>query len=513
MILETIVTTVSPEGVVNCAPMGVEWSDDVLVLKPFLDTTTYRNIAATGTAVVHLVDDVRMYAEAALANRVYASEPAKAVKGVVLSNCCSWREVRVTRTDASRPRARIDTHVVYVGKRREFVGFNRAKHAVLEATIHATRLHLLAPEFVEGEMARLQTIVDKTAGPDERSAMAFVLNHVRSSTATQRMVTGAQPRETVVVEAPGRLHFGVLNLEGSRGRWFGGLGTASPSPPLIVSASHADGPDLLVEGDDVSRAATFARRVLEGYHLTGGVRIRVREALPNHVGLGSGTQLGLAVARALAELFGQDTDVERLAALVGRSRRSAVGMWVFDGGGLVLEGGRHRDTGRSPLLARVPLPPAWRAVVVIPTGITGLSGPPEEAAFEALAQGRHDTEHVSHLVLMGLLPAVLSGDIAAFGEALEELQQITGRWFAPVQGGAFSAASQGIVDQLRGFGAEGVGQSSWGPVVYGLVEDEDRAQAVVGQLTRWLGNRASVHSGPFRTEGARVWREHNATGT
>ncbi len=186
MILETIVTSVSPEGVVNCAPMGVEWGTDAIVLKPFLDTATYRNVAATGTAVVNLVDDVRMFAEAALANRVYDSEAARSVTGVVLTNCCSWRELRVTSVDATPPRARLVGQVVHAEVRREFIGFNRAAHAVLESTIYATRVHLLAPELIESELARLQIIVDKTAGPAEFEAMAFVTAHVRAALASAR---------------------------------------------------------------------------------------------------------------------------------------------------------------------------------------------------------------------------------------------------------------------------------------------------------------------------------------
>lgn len=187
MILETIVTSLSPEGAVNCAPMGVEWGADTIVLKPFLDTVTYRNVASTGTAVVNLVDDARMFAEAALVNRVYDTEAARTIPGVVLADCCSWRELRATSIDARPPRARIEARVVHAEVRREFIGFNRAKNAVLEATIYATRVHLLTPEFLESELTRLQVIVDKTAGPAEFEAMAFVTSHVKAALAAQRV--------------------------------------------------------------------------------------------------------------------------------------------------------------------------------------------------------------------------------------------------------------------------------------------------------------------------------------
>jgi len=153
------------------------------VLKPFIETTTYRNLVATGAAVVNLTDDVRVFARAAIANPTYPTAPAVAVRGVVLDDCCSWRELAVRSIDSTPPRARVETMVVHRATRREFIGFNRARHAVLEAAIHATRLHLLPREFVESEFARLQIIVDKTAGAQEHEAMALLTEHVRSAVA------------------------------------------------------------------------------------------------------------------------------------------------------------------------------------------------------------------------------------------------------------------------------------------------------------------------------------------
>ena len=182
VIIETIVTTVAGDGTVNCAPMGVEWGTDAIVLKPFLETVTYRNVLATGAAVVNLIDDVRVFARGAISNPQYPTLPAVAVRGVVLADCCSWREVAVRSIDSTPPRSRIETAVVHRGTRREFLGFNRARHAVIEAAIYVTRLHLLPREFIESELARLQVIVDKTAGAEEIEAMALLTEHVRSVT-------------------------------------------------------------------------------------------------------------------------------------------------------------------------------------------------------------------------------------------------------------------------------------------------------------------------------------------
>lgn len=185
MIIECIVTSITPDGVVNCAPMGVEWdphaATGVIVLKPFLDTATYRNVSATGSAVVNVTDDVRMFARAAISNPAYETVPATVVRGVVLADACSWRELEVRTLDSTPPRSRIEMAVVHSGTNREFIGFNRAHHAVLEAAIYATRVHLLDRAFLESELARLQVIVDKTAGPREREAMALLADYVRSS--------------------------------------------------------------------------------------------------------------------------------------------------------------------------------------------------------------------------------------------------------------------------------------------------------------------------------------------
>ena len=179
MIIESIVTTLGSDGSINCAPMGVEWGDELIVLKPFLETATYRNVTATRSAVVNVIDDVRVFARAAISNPTYATMPAQVVRGVVLSDCCSWRELEVRSVDATPPRSRIETAVVHRGFRREFIGFNRARHAVLETAIYSTRLHLLEPEFVRNELARLQVIVDKTAGEREREAMALLTAHIQ----------------------------------------------------------------------------------------------------------------------------------------------------------------------------------------------------------------------------------------------------------------------------------------------------------------------------------------------
>jgi beta-RFAP synthase len=313
--------------------------------------------------------------------------------------------------------------------------------------------------------------------------------------------------EAVFVESSARLHFGVLDLRGSRGRWFGGIGASVTRPALRLSASRAD--TLSAEGEDAQRAREFARLFLAHHRLRGGADIRVHTALPSHVGLGSGTQLALAVARALAELYGIESDARGLARAVGRGKRSAIGTWTFEDGGLVVEGGRRAGSDEcGPLIARVPIPSTWFGILAIPEGAPGISGAGEAEAFATLpAPPERDVERVAHIVLMSLLPALADADLPGFGRALTDVQEITGQWFASVQGGTFApGASADLVHRLREWGASGVGQSSWGPAVYGIVEGHDAAERLAGRVVDYVGSSAIVFASPFRSDGARVWR-------
>jgi beta-RFAP synthase len=314
-------------------------------------------------------------------------------------------------------------------------------------------------------------------------------------------------RGNVFIEAPARLHFGVLDLRGALGRRFGGLGAAVPSPSLLLEAAPGD--RLSAHGPDAERALAFAERFLAHHRLSGGARLTVHRAIPTHSGLGSGTQLGLAVARALAELHRLPTDAGGLAQAVGRGRRSAIGTWTFALGGFIVEGGRRAGADEiAPLLARFVVPASWRCVVAVPAGSPGLSGDAEAVAFERLPPpAEREVERVAHLVLMQLLPALVEADLGGFGAALTEIQRITGAWFAPEQGGVFAPGpSETLVRRMAEWGAAGVGQSSWGPAVYGLTGDQEEARDIAAQAAALVGPGGRVFEGGFAAAGARVWR-------
>jgi beta-RFAP synthase len=318
-------------------------------------------------------------------------------------------------------------------------------------------------------------------------------------------------RNSVLVEAGARLHFGVLDLRGSLGRRFGGLGAGVPTPSVLLEAAPAA--ELRVEGPDRERVEQFARRFLEYHRLATGAQVLVHRTIPAHSGLGSGTQLGLAVARALAELAGLEAGPLELARAVSRGRRSAIGIWTFALGGFIVEGGRRAGSSEiAPLLARFAVPERWRCVIAVPRGAPGLSGEAEAAAFDRLPPPPDShVERVAHLVLMQLLPALVEADLPSFGSALTEVQRITGAWFAPQQGGIFAPGPTAtLVERMAEWGAAGVGQSSWGPAVYGLVEGEEAATSLARRARGLVGTAGQVFEGGFAGTGARVWRAEAA---
>jgi len=185
MILEGIVTTLNEDGSPNISPMGPEVDMPLtrFVLKPYKTSRTYQNLKRTGEGVLHVTDNVELVARAAINqfDELPATFPAAAVEGVVLADACRWYAFRVTDLDDREARTRIECEVVDQGCIRNFFGFNRAKHAVLEAAILATRTKFLPQSEVSEELARLRVLVVKTAGAQERRAFALLVDHIATA--------------------------------------------------------------------------------------------------------------------------------------------------------------------------------------------------------------------------------------------------------------------------------------------------------------------------------------------
>lgn len=295
------------------------------------------------------------------------------------------------------------------------------------------------------------------------------------------------PRETRI-EAPARLHLGFLDPSASRGRRFGSVGLAIDGLSTIVNAVPYVATE--VQGPMHARAAEHLALVYTHYALDTPLRMTVERAIPAHAGLGSGTQLALAVGAVALVAHRRACNAPELAALLGRARRSGIGTSLFEQGGLVVDGGHGAGTTSPPVIARLAFPDAWRVILVCDRAAEGLSGRAESAAFGALAPMPEAlAARLCHTTLLGLLPAVAEQDFAAFGAALSELQRVAGDYFAAAQNGRYTSPRVG---ELLGWaeahcGVSGVGQSSWGPTGFAFVESESRAADVAARLRARVG--------------------------
>ena len=277
----------------------------------------------------------------------------------------------------------------------------------------------------------------------------------------------------VYIKTPSRLHLGLIDLNGDLGRLFGGLGVGINHPNVILEAQPSE--TLAVTGEKTEQVKTLAKRFLETYNIKTNANINVKQVIPEHTGLGSGTQLALAVATALAKLFDVKATVQELAETMGRGRRTSVGTTIFEQGGFVVDGGKCTSAKRFPAtIFRQPFPQDWRFVVAVPNVNKGLAKSEETAAFGALKPMKaEDAGRMCRLTMMKLLPSLVERDIKSFGEALTQIQIVIGDYFAEVQGGTYSSqtATEGIA-LLQKLGAYGSGQSSWGPAFYGVTQKE-----------------------------------------
>lgn len=292
-------------------------------------------------------------------------------------------------------------------------------------------------------------------------------------------------RTTTRIEAPARLHLGFLDPGASLGRRFGSIGLAIDTIATVVTAAPHRG--LAVNGLVGTRAQDFVETVLEYYGLPRDVEVTIHSTIPAHVGLGSGTQLALATGMAVLRTFAHAATAAELAVVLGRGKRSGIGLSLFECGGLVVDGGHGAATVKPPVLSRLPFPPDWRVVLIFDAAGQGLSGRAEIEAFSTLTPlGEAAAAHLCHVTLMGLLPAVAERDFAGFSRYLAEVQAVIGDHFAAVQCGPYTSSRvrRAVDYAVERCGLVGVGQSSWGPTGFTFVETPQQAADVVAALTQ-----------------------------
>ncbi|HAF01679.1 MAG TPA: GHMP kinase [Methylophilaceae bacterium] len=287
---------------------------------------------------------------------------------------------------------------------------------------------------------------------------------------------------SVLINTTARLHMGFFDLNGQGGRQFGSLGLSLDAPSTKVELTMAQGAvESQHEQDYVFKNK---RLVLDYLGIAQNVDIQVLEQVPRHSGLGSGTQMALAIGVGICRLFNRHLSLQEIAQIVGRGARSGIGIGTFAQGGLVLDGGRGKHTQIPPIIARYDFPASWRILLIFDHQNIGVHGAEEHAAFKMLKP--HDqalTEKLSYHILMQALPALVEADLKQFGEAIAILQAYTGDYFAPIQGGRYASKSvTQVLEYLREQGTVCVGQSSWGPTGFAVFESQIEAERLTHQL-------------------------------
>ncbi|PIK73462.1 GHMP kinase [Methylobacterium frigidaeris] len=240
-------------------------------------------------------------------------------------------------------------------------------------------------------------------------------------------------------------------------------------------------PGLAAECERVRGYAALAARHL-GVPETGAFHLA--DLIPAHAGFGSGTQLALSVAAALAALHGAPFAPAAFADVLDRGNRSGVGLAAFVTGGLIVDGGRDDSEAPPPVIARLPFPDTWRVVLLLDAGRTGVHGAEERRAFRELPRfPAPEAAEICRTVLMQVLPAVVTEDLARFGAGITAIQRRIGDYFAPHQGGRYaSAAVAAALADVEAAGIAGFGQSSWGPTGFALVGNDAQAEGLVASL-------------------------------
>ncbi len=275
---------------------------------------------------------------------------------------------------------------------------------------------------------------------------------------------------------------GFIDLSGSLGRHFGSIGVALNEISTRLSVTGAGG-QLTISGFAVQRAEKCVSMLCEVLQVSDKLNITIESAIPEHVGLGSGTQMSLAIGMALNEFYGLGLSVRDIAAVADRGLRSGIGIGVFEQGGLVVDGGRGEKTITPPVLVHIDVPDDWRFILVFDQRGQGLHGQQEIQAFKELPPfPQQEASRLCYLLLMQGLPAVAENDIIRFGDVITQLQQSVGEHFSSAQGGVFTspevaAAMQWLTQQ----GAVAIGQTSWGPTGFCAIDGVDRAESIVNQ--------------------------------
>lgn len=312
------------------------------------------------------------------------------------------------------------------------------------------------------------------------------------------------------VKTGARLHLGQLDLNGSLGRLYGGLGLAIEEPQLEITAERKNTLFFVNSTGEEQRVERITSKYLQYYGLP-GVKIELVRSLPSHSGLGSGTQLSLALGFAITRVYGLQPTLTELAGITDReSSRSGIGVAAFEYGGFLIDGGKpvgktmlEDNNEVPPILARISFPEDWMIILALPYKKEKMYGSKEERAFNSLSpMAAEMSGSICRLLLMKLLPSLIEKDMKSFGQAVTDIQKHVGDYFAPAQGGQYaSAQGSEIANFLSSLGVTGIGQSSWGPTIYGFIKKENQVE-LLEKTRRFMGDQGQVWTTSGRNKGA-----------
>ncbi len=310
----------------------------------------------------------------------------------------------------------------------------------------------------------------------------------------------------MIIRTPKRLHLGLIDPTGYLGRRFGSLGVALEGG-YEIKVLPSESLEIRANGEDVETIKKAVAKMNLAFGTGTGYLIEVRKAIPRHIGLGSTTQLSLAVGTAIAKLNGLSASIEELGRVLGRGKNSGAGIYAFAYGGFVLDGGVKGEV--PPLIFRGDFPEEWAFLLVIPETRPGFNEEEEKPIMGEKFGDVNVAMEISHRILLGLLPALKEKNIKAFGKHLSAIQTLVGKHFAEFQGGEFREDVRLILEWLMKH-TYGAGQSSWGPTVYGLIlrEEFQKLSAELSDYLREHGIKAKVELGLPRNIGAEVVSEN-----
>jgi len=309
-----------------------------------------------------------------------------------------------------------------------------------------------------------------------------------------------QERDRVTIRTPSRLHLTLIDMNGSRGRVDGGVGITLDDPGYVIEAERAEETGIIAD-DDALKARTLGilKSVCTKTGFEEGVQVRIHEAIPPHGGLGSGTQLSLAIATAISRLSG--VPIPDPSGLTGRGGTSGIGVRSFFDGGVIIDGGHRFGSGKekesylpssaspdvklAPLIGRYEFPESWRIILCVPDLPPGANGEEERQIFQKRCPvPLTDVQELSHRILMQMIPSLVEEDMDQFGDAVNALRSVG---FKKEELSLQPPVLHDILDYMSGCGCAGAGMSSFGPALYAVTDTN--ARGLAGDIRSYLNER------------------------